>query len=196
MKAAWCLCAASQRTLVCSHCQRCFCTAPDAVKSAFWDLASAALVSRRWQAGKPAAPTPLDAAHRHGPVILVVDDSKVIHALVDAILSNFEGSIVHAHDGSEGFRMARLIHPDILLTDALLPGLDGRDVVRLLKSDPTTADIRTIIMTALYKGQRYRAEAFREFRCDAYIEKPVSAAHLRAVIDQMLGKTAAQALAS
>jgi CheY-like chemotaxis protein len=133
---------------------------------------------------------------RNGPVILVVDDSKVIHAVVDAILRDFEGSIVHAHDGSEGFRMARLIQPDILLTDALLPGLDGRDVVRLLKSDPATAGIRTIIMTALYKGQRYRAEAFREFLCDAYIEKPVSAAYLRAVIDEMLGKTPAEALAS
>lgn len=197
--AEWCLCATAQRTLVCASCQRCFCAAPDAVRNQFWALASADLVLRRWQVGKqaPAAATPSDSLQR--PAILVVDDTKVIHTVVEAIFAGTGLTILHAYDGAEGFRMARAIHPEVLLTDALLPGLDGRDVVRLLKSDPATAGIRAIVMTGLYKGLRHRNEAFREFLCDAYIEKPVSAAHLRAVVAEMLekgGSTVPEALAS
>jgi CheY-like chemotaxis protein len=133
------------------------------------------------------------------PVILVIDDTKVIHTVIDTIFAGFEGTILHAYNGADGFRMARAIHPEVLLTDALLPGLDGRDVVRLLKSDPSTAGIRSIVMTALYKGARYRNEAFSNFLCDEYIEKPVSAARLRAVVAEMLSKSASterEALAS
>jgi CheY-like chemotaxis protein len=77
-----------------------------------------------------------------------------------------------------------------MLTDALLPGLDGRDVVRFLKNDPSTSSIRTIVMTGLYKGQKYRNEAFRDFMVDGYIEKPVGAAELRRVTGEMLAKIA------
>jgi CheY-like chemotaxis protein len=200
MSADWCLCATAQRTLVCASCKRCFCAAPEAVRKQFWELASADLVARRWQAGKQSSqPAAAEVDSETLPVILVVDDTKVIHTVVDTIFAGVGVKILHAYNGAEGFRMARSIHPEILLTDALLPGLDGRDVVRLLKSDPATADIRAIVMTGLYKGLRHRSEAFREFLCDAYIEKPVGAAHLRAVVAEMLeksGSTVPEALAS
>ena len=182
----WCLCATTRPSLVCRACKRCFCAAPDDFKRKFWSLASADLIAHQWQAAHKSSPQSATPQTLTRPVILVVDDSKVIHTVVDTILSNFSGTILHAHDGAEALRIARSVRPEILLTDALLPGLDGRDVARLLKSDPATANIRTIVMTALYKGQRYRNEAFREFKVDAYIEKPVTAAELRSVVDEML----------
>lgn len=183
----WCLCTTTRPSLVCRGCKRCFCAAPEHVKRTFWSLASADLIARQWQAAHKSAPqnaAPPQTLVR--PVILVVDDSKVIHTVVETILSGFEGTILHAHNGADALRIARSVRPEILLTDALLPGLDGRDVARLLKSDPSTAHIRVVVMTALYKGQRYRAEAFRDFKVDAYVEKPVTAAELRGTIDEML----------
>jgi len=156
-KNEWCLCTSAQRSL-----------------------------SRRWQASRAAQPQAPASEVHSGPVLLVVDDVKTIHTVVDTILTGFFGTIVHAYNGAEAFRIARTIHPDILLTDALLPGLDGRDVVRLLKADPATASTKTIIMTGLYKGLRYRNEAFRNFHVDAYLEKPVGAAELRAVVTDLL----------
>jgi CheY-like chemotaxis protein len=199
LTAEWCLCAAAQRTLVCSGCDRCFCTAPERVNRKFWELASAELVARRWQASRqtfqPATvEKPMDVGR---PVLLVVDDVKTIHTVVDTILTPFFGTIIHAYSGSEALRIARTVRPDIMLTDALLPGLDGRDVVRFLKNDPSTSSIRTIVMTGLYKGQKYRNEAFRDFMVDGYIEKPVGAAELRQVIRETLEKiTPVPALAS
>lgn len=131
------------------------------------------------------------------PILLVVDDVKTIHTVVDTILTGIFGTIVHAYHGAEAYRIARTILPEVLLTDALLPGIDGRDVVRLLKSDPATAGIQTILMTGLYKGLRYRNEAFRDFHVDAYLEKPVGSAELRSVVLQLLAKVApAAAMAS
>lgn len=197
--AEWCLCATAQRTLICASCQRCFCAAPENARKQIWASASADLTLRRWQTGRQATSPATTTESLQRPAVLVVDDTKVIHTVVEAIFAGTGMTILHAFDGANGLRMARAIHPEVLLTDALLPGLDGRDVVRLLKSDPATAGIRGVVMTGLYKGLRHRNEAFREFFCDAYIEKPVSAAQLRAVVAEMLEKSGSpvpEALAS
>lgn len=113
------------------------------------------------------------------PAILVIDDDRTIHKLVERVLQNFPGTILHAHDGVEGLRMAREIRPELVLTDALLPKLDGREIALRLKSDPATRVIKVVVMTALYKGTRYRIEAINSFGVDEYIEKPVDPARLR-----------------
>jgi CheY-like chemotaxis protein len=66
-----------------------------------------------------------------------------------------------------------------VLTDALLPKLDGREIALRLKSDPATRAIKVVVMTALYKGTRYRIEAINSFGVDEYIEKPVDPGRLR-----------------
>jgi CheY-like chemotaxis protein len=185
----WCLCATNQPTLVCSKCGRCSCEAPAAYVRTFWRLASPRLVAERWRAvrgsGRSAGVPTVDGELLR-PVILVVDDDRVVHSVIDRILVGFPGTVLHANDGHEALRLARAVGPELLLIDALLPKLDGRAVALALKADPGTAHIRTVIMTALYKGQRYRSEAFREFMVDEYLEKPVSAPKLREVVDRLL----------
>lgn len=113
------------------------------------------------------------------PAILVIDDDQTVHMLVERALHAFHGTLLHAHDGAEGLRMARELRPEVVLTDALLPKLDGREVALRLKSDPATRAIKVVVMTALYKGTRYRIEAINSFGADAYIEKPVPPTRLR-----------------
>ncbi len=118
------------------------------------------------------------------PAILVIDDDRTVHKLVERALQNFPGTLLHAHEGVEGLRMARELRPELVLTDALLPKLDGREIALRLKSDPATRAIKVVLMTALYKGTRYRIEAINSFGVDEYIEKPVDPTRLRKLAEE------------
>lgn len=191
----WCLCTGGDQTLVCGRCHRCFCDAPTAWKLEFWTVASDALSARRREermARDAFAPDGRDVVR---PVILVIDDDRLVHAIVERVLADFQGTVLHALDGRTGLQVAQRVHPEVVVTDALLPGLDGRELARTLKSDAGTAHVKVVIMTALYKGARYRNEALSEFRADEFIEKPVSAARLRTVISALVDWPGAVAVA-
>jgi CheY-like chemotaxis protein len=74
-----------------------------------------------------------------------------------------------------------------VLTDALMPKLDGREMARQLKQDPETAKIKVVLMTALYKGIKYEHEARKAYRVDDYVTKPLDVEQLRAVLQKHLG---------
>jgi CheY-like chemotaxis protein len=169
-KNAWCFCAGNENTLVCERCGKCSCGAPSFWKRNVWDPILEALLERK-------------ATVYQRPVILIIDDDRVIHSVAARILEKFAGSVLHAYDGAEGLRMARETSPDLVITDCLMPLMDGREISKALKSDPATSNTRIVAMTALYRGVRYRHEALRDFAVDQYIEKPVSALALQKIID-------------
>jgi CheY-like chemotaxis protein len=181
----WCLCAGAERTLVCGGCGSCFCDAPGAWKSEFWENASAELRGRK-RSDRPTAPLSLVGQTPARPVILLIDDDRIVHSIVSKVLAGFSGTLLHAYDGDAGLRMALQVRPELVITDALLPKIDGREIARSLKSDPATSSMKVVVITAVYKGPRYRAEAFRDYLVDDFIEKPVSAGKLRTVINAML----------
>ena len=55
----------------------------------------------------------------------------------------------------------------------MMPGMDGFEVCRRLKADPETRDIKIVVMSSVYKGQRYRGEAMTDFGADGYLAKPL-----------------------
>ena len=110
------------------------------------------------------------------PIIMIVDDDRVVHTITSKILASFQGTVLHCHDGREALELARAVHPDLIITDALLPKLDGRELARTLKQAEETSAVRVAVMTGLYKATRYRIEAIRDFKVDAYVEKPIDAA--------------------
>ena len=85
--------------------------------------------------------------------VLVVDDENTVHAMVSHALSRaFPGgqySVISAMNGAEGIRMIASALPDIVITDAMMPGLSGFDLIREIKSRPQTADIPIILVTSL-----------------------------------------------
>ena len=181
----WCLCAGAEQTLVCGGCGSCFCDAPGAWKSEFWDNASAELQDRK-RSDRPTATLSLAGQTATRPVILLIDDERIVHSIVSKLLAGFSGTLLHAYDGDAGLRMARQVRPEIVIADALIPKIDGREIARRLKSDPATRSMKVVVITALYKGPRYRAEAFRHYLVDEFIEKPLSGAGLCTVINAML----------
>jgi CheY-like chemotaxis protein len=107
------------------------------------------------------------------PKVLIVDDDRLIHAIIDKVLEGRGVTVLHASDGVTALAMARSARPDLVITDALLPHLDGRELAKQLKTTEETRHCKVAIMTGLYKGNRYRSEAFKEFLVDEYLEKPV-----------------------
>ena len=80
--------------------------------------------------------------------ILIVDDEPAVADLIEAVLVGEGYTVAIARDGAQGLLLARDWRPDLILMDVMLPGVDGGTAIRRLKSDPETADIPIVAMSA------------------------------------------------
>lgn len=116
--------------------------------------------------------------------ILVVDDEEDILELVDYNLSQNGYQVTKAASGEDALRIARSKHPNLLILDLMLPGVDGLDVCRVLKNDQDTSHIPILMLTA--KGEEADIVAGLELGADDYMTKPFSPrvliARVRAVL--------------
>jgi CheY-like chemotaxis protein len=175
--ADWCSCLAKERSLVCTNCLACFCKAPPAYKERFWVEAPPRLFERKTAEGRrqdgSLPPNPAkDEVTR--PLVLTVEDDEEIQAIVQRVCSNLGYGFIWATNGQDGLELAREYRPNLILSDAFMPKLDGREMCRMLKEEPIGADIRMVVMTGLYTDTKYRSEAVKRFHVDDYIAKPVA----------------------
>lgn len=113
-----------------------------------------------------------DSAHRR---ILLVEDNISNRELTRMVLNGNGYEVDVAEDGTEGLEKARTAQYDLVIMDVKLPGLDGLSVTRMLKSDPRTAGIPVVALSAhAMKGDEQRALAAG---CAAYITKPIEVAN-------------------
>lgn len=188
LQAAWCSCLASDRSFVCPSCGSCFCKAPGSYKQRLWAGAPKALWDRKLEEKNqvfklPENPHPRDVRR---PLVMVVEDENDILRIAVRVLDALGYGIVLARNGVDGLEMARRYKPELVLTDALMPKLDGREMARQLKSDPETAQIKIVVMTALYTSVKYEQEAYKTFKVDGYLSKPLDVDQLRAVLEKHL----------
>ena len=117
--------------------------------------------------------------------VLIVEDQTDIRKLIRMTLEFEDFEIHEASDGAFGLSMARAVKPDIVLLDVMMPGeLDGLQVCQQIKSDPRTADIRVVLLTA--RGQARDREVGREAGADEYLVKPFSPLQLIETIERLL----------
>ena len=187
-EAGWCSCLHKERTLVCPHCLNCFCQAPFAYKKKFWAEAPQSLWDRKLKEHGQARlfenPPPEEVRR---PLVLLVDDEPEIREVAIRVIELLGYGLVVARDGEEGLEAAARYQPELVLTDAMMPKLDGREMGLRIKQDPRTAGTKVVVMTSLYKDPRYKHEAFKTFQADEYLTKPLSASGLRAVLEKHLG---------
>ena len=104
--------------------------------------------------------------------ILVVDDEEDILELVRFNLAREGYPVMCTTSGEEALKIARKEHPDLIVLDLMLPGIDGLDVAKVLKNDPKTRDIAIVMLTA--KGEEADIVTGLELGADDYIAKPFS----------------------
>jgi CheY-like chemotaxis protein len=83
--------------------------------------------------------------------ILVVDDRAINRQLMVTLLSHYGHEVREAADGSEALMLARSTRPQLVISDILMPTMDGVTFVRALRADPRTAEIPVIFYTATYQ---------------------------------------------
>src|SRR5579883_1354795 len=91
--------------------------------------------------------------------ILVVDDQPPIRHLLTAFLSTKGHRILEAGDGAEALAMVRSRRPDLVITDILMPGMDGYELVRQVRSDAAVAATPVIFYSAIYHQMEAQALA-------------------------------------
>ena len=119
--------------------------------------------------------------------ILVVEDDLDIRELISYNLANEGHQVFEANDGEVGIDKARNNNPDLILLDLMLPGIQGLDVCRIIKSDQETKEIPIIMVTAL--GQEEDIVKGLETGADDYITKPFSIKVLIARVNAVLKRS-------
>ena len=119
--------------------------------------------------------------------ILVVEDDLDIRELISFNLVNEGHQVLEANDGEVGIDKARNNNPDLILLDLMLPGIQGLDVCRIIKSDQETKEIPIIMVTAL--GQEEDIVKGLETGADDYITKPFSIKVLIARVNAVLKRS-------
>jgi len=118
--------------------------------------------------------------------ILLVEDNEMSRDMLSRRLSRHGYEIILALDGKSAIETAHCISPNLILMDLRLPDMNGKEVTRLLKSDPATTHIPILALTA-HAMESDRAEALR-IGCDDFETKPVDFPRLLAKISSLVQK--------
>ncbi len=116
--------------------------------------------------------------------ILIVEDNDLNREVLTRRLIRKGFDILQSVDGIEGVRIARELHPALILMDMSLPGMDGWQATRLLKSDAATVDMPVVALTAHAMAGDF--EKAMEAGCDDYDTKPIDMPRLLSKIERLL----------
>jgi CheY-like chemotaxis protein len=119
-----------------------------------------------------------------GHRVLVVDDNLTNLKLIEYLLQLRGYEVITAVDAEGALSAVRTQRPSLVLMDLQLPGMDGLELTRKLKSDDETKDIAIVAVTAYaMKGDEERARAAG---CDGYIPKPIDTRTLPTLVEELL----------
>jgi CheY-like chemotaxis protein len=116
--------------------------------------------------------------------VLIVDDEPVNQELLEAFLIGCDYDLDFAADGVESLEKVKSFEPDLVLLDVMMPKMSGFEVCEQIKSNPETAGIMALMVTAL--GELGDVERAVKVGCDDYLSKPVNKAELLKRVENML----------
>jgi PAS domain S-box-containing protein len=118
--------------------------------------------------------------------ILVIDDRAPERELLATLLKYARHHVLEAADATEALRLVQSEHPDLVISDVLLPGIDGYEFVRRLRADPSTAGTSVIFYTAVFNEREARALA-RDCGVSRILSKPTEPQKILDAVAEVLG---------
>lgn len=118
--------------------------------------------------------------------VLVVDDDRSTLLILSGRLVKEGFRVLTAADGEEAWAIAAKERPALVISDVLLPRMDGVSLCRKIKEDPGLAATRVILATAVFKQAAFRTEA-RASGADEFVEKPLDMDVLLARVKALIG---------
>jgi GAF domain-containing protein/class 3 adenylate cyclase len=129
-------------------------------------------------------PAPVSSLNGASSSVLVVDDNSDLRTYVSRILRQEGYQIWTAHNGDEGFRIARERHPHLIITDLMMPLVSGLDMIHLIRSDEQLRGTPIVLLTA--KADEMTRIEGAEQGADAYLSKPFNDRELLAEVRNLL----------
>ena len=108
------------------------------------------------------------------PTILIVDDDPLILKVISRILARVmspSSQILTADNGEEGLRTALQARPDLIIADLIMPGMDGYDMLQLLRQNEDGRQVPVIGISSTKSSTNARSQAFSTL-CDGFVLKP------------------------
>ena len=112
--------------------------------------------------------------------VLVIDDERGFCDVVSVILESQGYEVRQAHEANHAFGLLTESVPDLILTDLMMPEIDGLSLIRRLRETPDWAEIPVVMVSA--HSEPAIQESAREAGADGFIAKPFSASELRATV--------------
>jgi DNA-binding response OmpR family regulator len=118
--------------------------------------------------------------------ILIVEDEKEMADLIAKVLTKEGYSVEVAYDGEEGLSKITGSRPDLVLLDVMMPKMDGRDLLKKVKSSGETKDIPIVIVSA--RSEQWDRDIGLQLGAEEYIEKPLEVVKLLRQIKNIFKK--------
>jgi two-component system response regulator MtrA len=117
-------------------------------------------------------------------LVLIADDDADILLLVKAVLERSGHEVVAVSDGAEALAIVRARKPDLAVLDISMPEVDGLEVLRRLRADPTTSELPVVLLSA--RAQEADVERGFAIGASAYLKKPFSPRELSEHVAELL----------
>lgn len=118
--------------------------------------------------------------------ILLVDDDTVLLTLMCTLLTRMGHEVWQAKDGQQALDQLQAETFDLVITDVMMPGLDGYELTRRLREDPATRDTMVLIQTSRLQGPDHDLSVGAG--ADAYTLKTVNVSRLGQIVENLLDK--------
>ena len=124
--------------------------------------------------------------------ILIIEDAEDIRLLLVDLLESMGHTAIEARDGLIGVQIALSEHPDLIISDLMMPAASGESALQFIRGTPQIADLPVLVVSAHSDIRRIASEA----GADAWLSKPVEIKHLREQIEKLLTKPRKAPIAS
>lgn len=118
--------------------------------------------------------------------VLLVEDDRSVRRYLEVTLERAGYKVITAEDGLEGMKYALSAKVDVVLTDAVMPQMDGRELARFVRSNPKLAKLPIILLTGQDNDHTSKAD---KSLIDAFLYKPVKAEELKKCLDKVVTDT-------